>query len=68
MLAQLGKAAGHQTGHRGFEPRRSRILATYICKRCAIEGQDLEVSPGRVFCWNCEDEAMITARIVMEGA
>lgn len=43
-----------------------RILAAYICKTCEIEGQDLEESPGRVFCWNCEDEAMITARIVTE--
>lgn len=68
VLAQLGKTPGRQAIHRGFEPRRSRILAAYICKRCEIEGQDLEVSPGRVFCWNCEDEAVITARIALQGA
>jgi hypothetical protein len=40
-------------------------MAAYICKTCDIEGQDAEASPGRVFCWNCEDEALITARIVI---
>jgi hypothetical protein len=43
-------------------------MAAYICKRCEIEGQDLEVSPGQVFCWNCGAKAMITARIVIKGA
>jgi hypothetical protein len=43
-------------------------MAAYICKRCEIEGQDFEVSPGQVFCWNCEEKAMITARIVIKGA
>ena len=47
---------------------RPRILAAYICKRCEIEGQDLEVSPKRALCWNCQGEAMITARIAMEAA
>ena len=47
---------------------RPRILAAYICKRCEIEGKDLEVSSERVFCWNCEGKAVITARIAMEGA
>jgi hypothetical protein len=45
----------------------SHVLAAYICKRCEIEGHDLEAFPGRVSCWNCEDEAIITARIVIEG-
>jgi hypothetical protein len=43
-------------------------MAAYICKRCEIEGQDLEVYPGQVFCWNCEEKAMVTARIVIKGA
>jgi hypothetical protein len=43
-------------------------MAAYSCKACEIEGQDLEVSPGRVICWNCEGEATITARIVIDGA
>jgi len=43
-------------------------MAAYICKRCEIEGQDLEVSPWQAFCWNCQNEALITARIVIEGA
>jgi len=64
----LSSAPGRQAARRGIESRASRVMAAYICKRCEIEGQDLEVSPGRVFCWNCEDEAMITARIVIEGA
>jgi hypothetical protein len=42
-------------------------MAVYICKSCEIEGQDLEASPGQVVCWNCQDEAMVTARIVIEG-
>lgn len=49
------------------ESRTTRIMASYICKPCDIEGQDQEIAPWRVFCWNCEDEAMITARIVTEG-
>jgi len=47
-----------------MEPHMSAVMAAYVCKRCEIEGQDLEVSPGQVFCWNCAGEAMITARIV----
>jgi hypothetical protein len=43
-------------------------MAAYICKRCDIEGQDLEVAPGRVLCWNCEGQAVITARIVVNAA
>lgn len=43
-------------------------MAAYICQRCEIEGQDLEVSPGQVFCWNCGAKAVITARIVIKGA
>jgi len=43
-------------------------MAAYICKKCEIEGQDLEVSPWQVLCWNCENEAMVTARIVIDGA
>jgi hypothetical protein len=42
-------------------------MASYICKRCDIEGQDLEVAPGRVLCWNCEGQAVITARIVVNA-
>jgi hypothetical protein len=42
-------------------------MASYICKRCDIEGQDLEVTPGRVLCWNCEGQAVITARIVVNA-
>jgi hypothetical protein len=52
----------------GQKNERPRILAAYTCKRCEIEGQDLEVSPERVLCWNCADEAVITARIAMKGA
>lgn len=43
-------------------------MAAYICKGCDIEGQDLEVAPGRVLCWNCEGQAVITARIVVNAA
>jgi hypothetical protein len=43
-------------------------MAAYNCKSCEIEGQDLEVSPGRVTCWNCDADATITARIVIDGA
>ena len=64
----LGSAPGRQTARCGMEPRTSRVMAAYICKLCDIEGQDLEVSPGQVFCWNCAGEAMITARIVTEGS
>jgi len=64
----LGSALGRQSARRGIESPASRVMAAYVCKRCEIEGQDLEMSPGQVFCWNCEGEAMITARIVMEGA
>jgi hypothetical protein len=67
VLAELGRARAGQAGHHGFQSRTPRVLASYICKACEIEGQDLEASPGRVFCWNCEDEAMITARIVEAG-
>jgi hypothetical protein len=42
-------------------------MAAYICTRCDIEGQDFEVTPGRVLCWNCEGEAVITARIVVSA-
>ena len=41
------------------------VMAAYICHRCEIEGQDLEVAPGHVLCWNCEGQAVITARIVV---
>lgn len=50
-----------------FEPGWPPIIAAYICKRCDVEGHDPEMSPGRVYCWNCEDEAVITARIVTTG-
>jgi hypothetical protein len=53
---------------RGQKNEHPRILAAYICKRCEIEGQDFEVSPKRALCWNCQGEAMITARIAMEAA
>ncbi len=39
------------------------VVACYTCKRCETEGQDLEVSPWLVFCWNCGEQAVITARI-----
>jgi hypothetical protein len=52
----------------GQKNERPRILAAYTCKRCEIEGQDLEMSPEQVLCWNCADEAMITARIALKGA
>jgi len=61
---QLSGALVRQTGHHAFEPRGLRVLAIYSCKRCDIEGRDPEVSPWRVFCWNCGDEPLITARIV----
>lgn len=64
----LSSAPGRRTARCGLEPRASRVMAAYICKLCDIEGQDLEVSPGQVFCWNCAGEAMITARIVTEGS
>lgn len=64
----MGSAPGRRAVRWGIDPRAARVMAAYVCKRCEIEGQDLEVSPGQVFCWNCDDEAMITARIVMEGA
>ena len=63
----MGGTLARHAGRHGFEPHTTRVLAAYICKRCEIEGQDQEESPGRVFCWNCEDEAMITARIVTAG-
>lgn len=68
MLPVLSSAQGGQTARRGMEPRTARVMAAYICKLCDIEGQDLEVSPGQVFCWNCAGEAMITARIVTAGS
>jgi len=61
----LGSAPARHAGRHGSEPHMPRVLAAYICKSCDIEGQDLELSPGRVSCWNCHDEAMITARIVV---
>jgi DNA-directed RNA polymerase subunit RPC12/RpoP len=67
-LNQLGSAPGSRAAHRGVEPGAAGVMAAYICKRCEIEGQDVEVSPGQVFCWNCGEKAMITARIVIKGA
>lgn len=63
----MGSALGSQATRCGAESPAPRIMAAYVCKSCEIEGQDLEVSPGQVFCWNCEGEAMITARIVAKG-
>jgi hypothetical protein len=68
VLGQLGSAPVRHAGCHGSEPRVARVLAAYSCKSCEIEGQDLEVSPGRVICWNCEGEATVTARIVIDGA
>ena len=68
VLGQLGSATAHHAVRHGFEPRAARVLAAYTCKTCEIEGQDLEVSPGRVNCWNCQGEATVTARIVTDGA
>jgi hypothetical protein len=68
VLSQLGSAPARYARRHGFEPRAARVLAAYTCKSCEIEGQDLEVSPGRVICWNCEGEATVTARIVIDGA
>jgi hypothetical protein len=68
VLGQLGSAPVRYARRHGFEPRAARVLAAYTCKSCEIEGQDLEVSPGRVICWNCEGEATVTARIVTDGA
>lgn len=68
VLGQLSSApARHVTRHESG-PRAARVLAAYTCKSCEIEGQDLEISPGRVICWNCEGEATVTARIVIDGA
>ncbi len=64
----VGSAPGRRTARCGMEPHMSAVMAAYVCKRCEIEGQDLEVSPGQVFCWNCAGEAMITARIVTGSA
>lgn len=68
MFPVLSSAPGCQTARGVMESRTSRVMAAYICKLCDIEGQDLEVSPGQVFCWNCAGEAMITARIVTAGS
>jgi len=68
VSGQLGSAPARHARRHGFEPRAARVMAAYTCKSCEIEGQDLEVSPGRVICWNCEGEATITARIVTDGA
>lgn len=68
VLGQLGSAPARHARRHGSEPRAARILAAYSCKSCEIEGKDLEVSPGRVNCWNCEGEATVTARIVVDGA
>jgi hypothetical protein len=67
VLAKLSRAQTRQAGCHGLESRGTRVMAAYICKACEIEGQDFEASPGRVVCWNCHDEAMVTARIVTEG-
>lgn len=68
VLGQLGSAPTRHAQRHGSGPRAARILAAYSCKSCEIEGQDLEVSPGQVMCWNCQGEATITARIVVDGA
>jgi hypothetical protein len=43
--------------------KSSIIVAAYTCGTCDIQGRDLEVSPGLVFCWNCGGPAVITARV-----
>ena len=68
VLGQLGSAPARHARRHGSERRAARIMAAYNCKSCEIEGQDLEASPGRVICWNCEREATVTARIVVDGA
>jgi hypothetical protein len=68
VLDQLGSAPARHARRHGSELRAARVLAAYTCKSCEIEGQDLEMSPGRVICWNCEGEATVTARIVIDGA
>jgi len=68
VSAQLGRAPARHAGRHGSEPGTFRVLAAYVCKKCEIEGRDPEVSPGQVFCWNCEGEAIITSRIVVDGA
>ena len=64
----MGSAPARYVGHRRSEARTTRVLAAYVCRICEIEGQEPEVSPGCVFCWNCENEAVITARIVIYTA
>jgi hypothetical protein len=68
LRRQAARERYDMKNRRGRKNERPRILAAYTCKRCEIEGQDLEVSPERALCWNCEDEAKITARIAMESA
>jgi hypothetical protein len=63
----LSRTRARQAGRYGFESRTPHVVAAYICKACEIEGKDPEASPGQVFCWNCQAEATITARILMEG-
>ena len=66
MLTRLNGVQARQAGHHGFQGSGPLVMAAYICKTCDIEGQDLEVTPGRVLCWNCEGQAVITARIVVD--
>jgi hypothetical protein len=68
MLTRLSRVQARQAGHHGFQQSGPLVMAAYICKRCDIEGQDLEVAPGRVLCWNCAGQAVITARIVVNAA
>jgi len=63
----LGRVQVRQAGHHGIQRPVPLVMAAYICHRCEIEGQDLEVTPGHVLCWNCEDQAVITARIVVNA-
>src|ERR1700745_1398646 len=69
VSVQLGSAPARPALRHGSDPQAPRVLAAYGCERCDIAGQDLELSPGRVSCWNCHGEATITARIVVpDGA
>jgi hypothetical protein len=39
------------------------VFAAYVCKTCDVSGSDPEVSPGLVYCWNCGEPAVTTARL-----
>jgi uracil phosphoribosyltransferase len=46
---------------------RRPVMAYWVCRECEVGGSDIETPHGPVRCWQCEDEVIVTARIVQTG-